>query len=179
MINYGRHCVDSKDLSSIKNVLNSDYLTTGPYLKRFEESLGKFFNAKHVLAVTNGSVALHLAGKALEWNKQTHVITTPITFVSTINSIILNNANPILADIDKNTFTIDPNLVEHEVKKIRKKKGKKISVIGVDYAGHPCDWKELYYLKQKYNFKLLNDNCHSIGSKINNDIGYAVIIKHQ
>ena len=120
MINYGRHYVDSKDLSFIKNVLNSDYLTTGPYLKRFEESLGKFFNAKHVLAVTNGSVALHLAGKALEWNKQTHVITTPITFVSTINSIILNNANPILADIDKNSFTIDPNLVEHEVKKIRK-----------------------------------------------------------
>lgn len=173
MINYGRHCVDSKDLSSIKNVLNSDYLTTGPYLKRFEESLGKFFNAKHVLAVTNGSVALHLAGKALEWNKQTHVITTPITFVSTINSIILNNANPILADIDKNTFTIDPNLVEHEVKKIRKKKGKKISVIGVDYAGHPCDWKGLKYLSEKYNLSLVNDNCHALGANYLKSSDYA------
>ena len=173
MINYGKHHVDFKDLDSIKKVFNSDYLTTGPFVDSFEESLKKFFKANHVLAVSNGSVALHLAGKSLGWNRKTHVITTPITFVSTINSIILNNANPVLADIDKNSFTIDPNLVEHEIKKIRKKSGRKISVIAVDYAGHPCDWRGLKYLSQKYNLTLVNDNCHALGASYLKLSGYA------
>ena len=173
MINYGKHYVDNKDLLSIKKVLNSNYLTTGPFVKTFEENLQKFFGAKFVLAVSNGSTALHLAGKALNWDKNTSVITTPITFVSTINSILLNKSNPVLTDIDAETFTIDPNLVEYEIKKLRKKGAKKISVIGVDYAGHPCDWISLRYLANKFNLNLVNDNCHALGANYQNTQTYA------
>lgn len=173
MINYGRHYVDYKDFAYVRKVLNSDYLTTGPYVKSFEEKLKKFFGAKNVLAVSNGSTALHLAGKALNWDQNTSVITTPITFVSTINCILLNKSKPVLADIDKHTYTIDPNLVEHEVKKIRKKGAKKISVIGVDYAGHPCDWTGLKYLAEKFNLNLINDNCHALGAEYQNSQRYA------
>ncbi len=173
MINYGRHYVDSKDFAQIKKVIHSDYLTTGPFVRSFENKLKKFFGAKNVLAVSNGSAALHLAGKALSWNQSTSVITTPITFVSTINSIILNRSKPFLADIDDETFTIDPNLVEKEVRRIRKKGAKKISVIGVDYAGHPCDWKSLRYLADKFNLSLVNDNCHALGAAYKDSDWYA------
>lgn len=173
MINYGRHYIDYKDIAYVKKVLNSDYLTTGPFVKSFEEKLKKLFGAKHVLALSNGSTALHLAGKALNWDQNTSVITTPITFVSTINCILLNKSKPVLADIDKHTYTIDPNLVEREVKKIRNKGAKKISVIGVDYAGHPCDWKGLKYLAEKFNMNLINDNCHALGAEYQNSQRYA------
>lgn len=173
MINYGRHYVDHKDFTYVKKVLNSNYLTTGPFVKSFEEKLKKFFEAKYVLAVSNGSTALHLAGKALNWDQNTSVITTPITFVSTVNCILLNKSKPILADIDKHTYTIDPNLVEKVVKKIRNKGAKKISVIGVDYAGHPCDWEGLKYLAEKFNLNLINDNCHALGAEYQNSKSYA------
>jgi dTDP-4-amino-4,6-dideoxygalactose transaminase len=173
MINYGRHYVDNNDLINIKKVFSSEHLTTGPFVKLFENTLKKYFDANYCLAVSSGSAALHMAGRALGWDKKTSVITTPITFVSTINSIIHNKSNPVLVDIDAKTYTIDPNLIEHKVKELRNRKIKKISIIAVDYAGHPCDWESLRYLSNKYGLHLVNDNCHSLGTKYKKKYSYA------
>ena len=83
---------------------------------------------------------------------------------------MMNNLIPSFADIDNKSFTIDPNHTEDIIKKDKKIK----AIIGVDYAGHPCDWEALNFIKKRYNVKLINDNCHAMGSKLNNDIGYAV-----
>ena len=109
--------------------------------------------------------------KTLNWKKNDIVITTPITFLATASCVYQTKAKVALVDICENTYTIDPNRLETFLKKYKKNVK---SVIAVDYAGNPCDWKALKFLSKKYNFTLINDSCHSMGSKYYNDHQYAL-----
>ena len=168
-IRYGRHSVNETDIKSIENVLRNDYLTQGKHVKKFENALKIKFGSRYCSSLSSGTAALHLGVMALSLPKNSKIITTPLTFVSTANSIILNNLKPELVDIDLTTYTIDINKLEHKLKKDNKIK----AVIAVDYAGNICDWKSLNFLARKYNIKLINDNCHAIGSMYNDSIKYA------
>ena len=111
---------------------------------------------------------------ALNWKKGDIILTSPIGFLASANCILYSNATPDFADIDEKTYTLDPEKVEIKIHYYRKK-GKNIkSIIGVDYAGHPCDWESLRYLSKKYNISLINDNCHALGTSYKGDITYAV-----
>lgn len=169
MINYGSHYLDDEDLKSVLKSLKSKQITQGYYVKSFESALAKKFKSKYCTVVNNGTSALYLAISSLKLREKSKIITTPITFAASATSIILNNNLPLLADINLNDYTIDPNYVETIIKKEKNVK----AVVAVDYAGHPCDWEALKYLKLKYGIYLINDNCHAMGSKLNNDIGYA------
>ena len=84
-------------------------------------------------------------------------------FSASANAIVYCGATPSFVDIDS-TYTIDPNKLEDKIKRYQNK-GKKVkAIIGVDYAGHPCDWTALKFLGKKYNIKLINDNCHALGA---------------
>ncbi len=174
MISYGKQTIDQEDIDSILEVLRSDWLTQGPGVDKFEMDLRNYFGANFTSAVSNGTAALHLAGKALSWNQDDIVITTPITFLSTANSIVHNGSRPDFVDICPKSYTIDPNQVEEKVK-IYRSAGKHIkAVIGVDYAGHPCDWSSLRQIADKYELQLINDNCHALGASYLGDKQYAV-----
>ena len=169
MINYGKQTIDKSDINSVIKVLKSDFLTTGPEINKFEKQLNLKFGSKYSTVVNSGTSALFILGKALSWKSGDTIITSPLTFVATANCIINNDARVQFVDIDRETFTIDPNKLEEKLKK-----GKRVkAVIAMDYAGHPCDWKSLSYLSKKYKFKLINDGCHSLGSKYFNDEKYA------
>jgi len=170
MIPYNSQFIDQKDINSVKKVLKSKFLTQGKIIGQFQNKIKLKFKSKHCSVLNSGTAALHLAIKALKLKKNQKIITTPISFISTASSIMMNDLIPSFADIDRKSFTIDPNQTEDIIKKDKKIK----AIIGVDYAGHPCDWEALNYIKKKYNIKLINDNCHAMGSKLNNDIGYAV-----
>ncbi len=170
IISSGKHFVNKDDIELINKILRSDYISSGPYNYKFEKKLNYYFGSKYSVALSSGTAALHLAGRALNWKKGDKVILTPITFAASANSILYANAQPIFCDIDYNTNNIDLNLLEEKLKKHKKIK----SVIAVDYAGLPCDWKNLNYLSKKYNFKLINDNCHALGSKYKKNHQYAV-----
>ena len=174
MLNYARHFIDNKNIQQVIKVLKYKNITQGKEVAKFEEILSKSFGAKDVAVLSNGTAALHLSGIVLGWKPGDVVLTTPITFASTANSIIYSGATVDFVDIDKNTYNIDINLLEEKIKKYRKKKIKIKSVIAVDYAGNPCDWKSLSYLSKKYSFSLINDNCHAIGAKYLNSLKYAV-----
>ncbi len=171
MINYGKHYINNDDIKTVNKVLKSNFLTQGPVVDLFQKKIKNFFKSKYCTVVSNGTAGLFIAGKTLNWKKQDRIITPSITFIASANAISLCGAKPIFVDIDPKTYNIDPNLVEKELKK---NKGKIKAVVAVDYAGHPCDWRSLKYLANKYNFKLINDNCHALGAKINGDYGYAV-----
>ena len=97
-----------------------------------------------------------MAGLALGWKEGDIIITTPITFLASANSVVYTGATPDFVDIDPTTYTIDPNKVESKIKYYRSK-GKSVkAIIGVDFAGHPCDWKSLRQIANKYNLKLIN-----------------------
>jgi dTDP-4-amino-4,6-dideoxygalactose transaminase len=169
-IPYNRQFIDTKDIEAVVSVLRSSHLTQGKIVSEFEKNIKFRFKSKYCIALNSGTAALHLAIKALKIKKDQKIITSPISFISTASSIMMNDLIPTFADIDEKTFTIDPNQTEDAVKKDKKIK----AIIGVDYAGHPCDWKALNYIKKKYNLKLINDNCHAMGAKLDNSFGYAV-----
>jgi dTDP-4-amino-4,6-dideoxygalactose transaminase len=126
--------------------------------------------SKFCTVVSNGTAALHLVGLVEKWNKDDLILTSPISFLASASCVIYNNAKIDFIDIDEDTYTLN---IEKLEKKLKVKKNVK-AVIAVDYAGHPCDWKKLKSLSIKYNFKLINDNCHAIGAKYFNRFDYAI-----
>ena len=173
MISYGRQTITKSDIDVVIEVMKGEMLTQGPYVENFENDLRKYFGTDYASAVSNGTAALHLTGIALEWSEKDNIITSPLSFLATANSIEYSGANTIFADIDETSFTLDPNKVEDSIKKCHKN-GKNVSaIIGVDFAGHPCDWISLRELADKYDLKLINDNCHALGASYFNNKAYA------
>ena len=174
MISYGKQSIHQSDIDAVIKVLKGDWFTQGPAVETFEDDLQKYFGAKHVCAVSNGTAALHLAALTLGWQPNDIVITSPLTFLATANCIVYAGATPDFVDIDPISYTIDPNKVEKKVKHYRSV-GKNVkAIIGVDFAGHPCDWKALREIADKYDLQLVNDNCHALGATYLNDKQYAV-----
>ena len=173
MINYGKQSIDRKDISEVLKVLKSDWLTQGPQINKFELALKKHFGAKYCSVVSNGTAALHLAGLALGWKKGDIVLTSPISFLASSNCILYSGATPDFVDIDKSSYNIEINKLETKIKKLKLSSKKVVAIIATDYAGNPCDWKELRNIASKYNIKLINDNCHAIGASYYNDKSYA------
>ena len=171
LISYGKQSIDKNDEKNVLKALRSDFITQGPLVEKFEDTLKKYFNSKYSIAVTNGSAALFLIGKILGWKKGDLIAVPPITFISSVNSIEHCNAKPIFVDITMTDYCMDHKKLEKVLKNDRRKKIK--AAIITDYGGQPANWKEFYKLKKKYRITLINDNCHSIGSTINADRGYA------
>lgn len=157
-IPYGKQSIDEDDINSVVEVLKSDFLTTGPKIKEFEEELCRYTNAKYCVAVANGTAALHLASLVL-LNKGDKVITTPNSFVATSNSILYVEAKPIFVDI-KEDGNIDLDLCEEELKKDSSIK----AIYVVHFSGNIVNQKKLKYLKETYNIKILEDCAHSLGA---------------
>ena len=157
-IPYGKQSIDEDDINSVVEVLKSDFLTTGPKIKEFEDKLCRYTNTKYCVAVANGTAALHLASLVL-LNKGDKVITTPNSFVATSNSILYVEAIPIFVDIQEDG-NIDLDLCEEELKKDSSIK----AIYVVHFSGNPVNQKKLKYLKESYNIKILEDCAHSLGT---------------
>lgn len=170
---YGKQSISSKDIKAVSDTLKQELITQGPVVEKFENVLKKKFKSKFAIAMSSGTAALHAAINSLKLKTNDCVITSPITFCATVNSVLYNEAKIYLSDINSSTFTLDINKLEENIKKLKKKNKKIKAVIGVDYAGNPCEWKSLRFLANKYNFYLVNDNCHAMGSKYFGDRGYA------
>ena len=157
MIPYGKQYIDKNDKKAVLEVLESNFLTTGPKVKAYEEDLAKKLGFKYMVVVSNGTAALHLASKVL-LHQGDKVVTTPNSFLSTSNSILYQKAKPIFVDITSNGL-IDLDLVEKELQKNPKIK----AIYLVTFSGLPFDDKKLKYLKEKYDVKILLDNAHYFG----------------
>ena len=120
MISYGRQFIDKQDIKEVVKTLKSDYLTQGPAVNRFEKNINRFFGSKYSLAVSNGTSALYLAGRALKWSKKSTIITTPLTFVAGANVAEILGAKVVFIDIDPNTYCIDTVLLEKYLKNNKK-----------------------------------------------------------
>lgn len=171
MINYGKQFIDTADINAVVKVLKSSWLTQGPEVKKFEKKLNTFFGSKYSCVVSNGTAALHLTGLALGWKKGDIVLTSALTFLASANCILYSGAKPELIDINVSNYNIDIDKLEKKLKKISKKV---VAIVATDYAGHPCNWIKLKKIAEKYKIKLINDNCHALGAKINKNKKYAI-----
>lgn len=160
-IPYGRQNVTKEDIDSVVEVLNSDYLTQGPTIKKFEDAFAKYVGSKYALAVSNGTAALHLNALALGLKPGDKVITTPITFVASANCVRYCGADLIFSDIDPETFLIDLANVKKILEEDSQNQIK--GIIAVNFAGRLVNMEELRILADKHNCWIIEDACHSPG----------------
>ena len=160
-IPYGKQLLDQDDISAVVDVLNSDYLTTGPSVKAFEEALSEYCNVKYTIAVANGTAALHLASLVL-LKENDKVLTTPNSFLATSNAILYVNAKPIFVDIMEDG-NIDLELCEEALKNDSSIK----AIYAVAFSGNMVNQEKLKYLRETYNIKILEDCAHAIGAQDN------------
>lgn len=161
MLPYGRQSINDEDVAAVTRALGSDWLTTGPEVDRFEESIAKRTHAAHAITATSGTAALHLAYAAAGVGAGDEVITTPLTFVATAATAAVFGATIVFADVDPQTGNLDPAAAEAAVTSNTK------VIAGVDYAGVPVDADALRALAEKNNALFLEDAAHSIGSRRN------------
>ena len=159
MIPYGRQVIEDDDIQAVVDVLKSDFLTTGPKISEFERAVSVYVGAKYGVAVANGTAALHCAMYALGVGPGDEIIVPPITFAATANCVCFMGGKPVFADVDPGTLLIDPEQVEQKIT------SKTRVIIGVDYAGQPCDWDGLRYIADRYGIFLVADACHAFGAE--------------
>ncbi len=164
-IPYGRQDISDEDISEAVKVLQSDYLTQGPEVPKFEESIREYVNSKYAYAVNSATSALHISCLALEVGKDDIVWTSANTFVASANCALYCGAKIDFVDIDCKTYNLCPEKLEEKLK-IAKRRGKipKV-VIPVHLTGQSCDMEKIFQLSQEYGFKIIEDASHAIGAK--------------
>ena len=161
-INYGRQWLDDMEIKEVLGVLTSDFLSSGPKIKEFEEQLSAHTGAQYCAAVSSGTAGLHLAVKALDIKAGKQGITSPLTFIATSNSLIYNNLYPNFADIHEKTLCLDPAELEKRIKPDT------AVVIPVHFAGQPAEMEKIYEIARKQGISIIEDAAHAIGSKYEN-----------
>lgn len=159
MIPYGHQSIDQDDIKAVLDVLQSDWLTTGPKVKEFERAIANYVGVKHAIAVSSGTAALHSAMYALGIGPGDQVIVPPMTFAATANCVVFQGGTPVFADVDPETLLLDPAKVEENITDRTK------AVIAVDYAGQPCDYDILREIADHHNIALIADGCHALGAQ--------------
>ena len=126
---YGHQFIEQEDIEAVEDVLKSSYLTCGPYVEKMETALKQYTGAKYAVAVSSGTAALHCACLAAGIGPGDEVITTPLTFAASANCVLYCGAIPVFADIDPETYNLDPKSIESHIT------AKTKAVIAVDFTG--------------------------------------------
>lgn len=163
MIPYGRHDITQADIDAVIGVLKSDHLTQGPAIPRFEKCVADYTGAKHALAVSNATAALHIACLALDLGPGNWLWTTPNTFVASANCALYCGAKVDFVDIDPRTYNLCPQKLEAKLIQAQKINQLPKVVVPVHLTGQPCDMAAIHALSQKYGFKIIEDASHAIG----------------
>ena len=158
-IPYGKQSIDQHDVDAAVEALTSDFLTTGPTVKAFEEAIAEYCGVRYCVAVSNGTAALHLASLVL-LDKDDKVLTTPNSFLATSNGILYAGAKPVFVDIAEDG-NIDLDLCEAELKRDPSLK----AVYAVAFSGNMLNQEKLRYLKETYGVIILEDCAHAIGAR--------------
>ena len=148
MISYGRQHITDDDINAVVKALKSDFLTQGPEIATFEKAFAEYIGCKYAVAVSNGTAALHLCTLALGVNKNSRVITSPITFAASANCVRYCDGEVYFADIDPKTYLLDINKVRELLE--RHPKGYFQGIIPVDFAGNTVDLEAFRKLADEF-----------------------------
>ncbi|MBS4025584.1 MAG: UDP-4-amino-4,6-dideoxy-N-acetyl-beta-L-altrosamine transaminase [Clostridia bacterium] len=156
---YGKQWIDEGDIESVINVLKGDYLTTGPWVKAFEDKVADYVGAKYAVAVASGTAALHMACFAAGIGTGDEVIVSPMTFAASANCILYQGGTPVFADIDPLTYNIAPKEIQKKIT------GKTKAIIPVDFTGQAVDMDEISKIAHRHNLLIIEDAAHALGSE--------------
>lgn len=165
MIPYGRQDITQADIDAVVSVLQSDFLTQGPMVPRFEQSVAQHVGASHALAMNSATSALHVACLALGLGNGDWLWTTPITFVASANCGLYCGARVDFVDIDPRTYNLCPQALARKLEQAERDGKLPKVVVAVHLCGQPCDMLAIHALAQRYGFKIIEDASHAIGGK--------------
>ena len=159
LLPYGHQSIDEEDISSVVDVLRSDWITTGPKVAEFEEAFASRVGVRHAVSFSSGTAALHAAAHAAGLKPGDEAITTPMTFCATANCVLYEGATPVFADVCPDTLNINPEQIKARITE------KTRVIIPVDYAGHPADLDPIKELASDRDLLVIEDACHALGAK--------------
>jgi dTDP-4-amino-4,6-dideoxygalactose transaminase len=143
---------------ALKDVWRRGWLTNnGPLVNELEMNLKEHLDVKHLLYLSNGTIAIQLAIKALDLVGE--IITTPFSYVATTSSIVWENCTPVFADIDATTLNIDPKCIEAVISP------KSVAILATHVFGNPCDVEAIEDIAKRHNLKVIYDGAHCFGTK--------------
>ncbi|WP_296896757.1 DegT/DnrJ/EryC1/StrS family aminotransferase [uncultured Megamonas sp.] len=155
---FAKPMVSEEAIADVADSIRKGWLAMGPKTVDFEKKFADYVGCKFGISVNSATAGLHLAVMALI-EPGDEVITTPMTFASTVNAIVFSGGKPVLVDIDPHTFNIDINKIEAAITPKTK------AIIPVHFAGRPCDMDALEALAQKYNLAIIEDAAHALGAE--------------
>ena len=165
MIPYGRQDITQADINAVVEVLQSDFLTQGPKVPLFEQTVANKVGAKHALAVNSATSALHVACMALGLGQGDWLWTTPITFVASANCGLYCGAQIDFVDIDPRTYNLCPKALEAKLIAAEREGKLPKVLVAVHLCGQSCDMQAIHALSKRYGFKIIEDASHAIGGK--------------
>ena len=154
--------IGEEEIAEVVDTLRSDWITTGPKVRRFEEEFAEYVGAPAALGLNSCTAALHTALAALGVGAGDAVITTPMTFVSSVHVIEHTGARPVLADVEPDTLNIDPRRVAEAIGASRAKGLRVKALLPVHLYGHPCDMNPLMELAREYGLAVVEDAAHAL-----------------
>ena len=160
-IGYGHQYIDNADIQAVVDVLKSDYLTCGPKINETETKLCEITGARHAVLIANGTAALHAAAFAAGIGPGDEVITTPITFAASANCALYCGGRPVFADINPETYNIDPDDIERKITEKTK------AIVAVDFTGQAVEIDRIKEICEKHDLIFIEDAAHSLGTKYN------------
>lgn len=158
MIPYGHQLIEKDDIEAVSEVLQSDWLTQGPMIEKFEKALAAYCGARFAVVLNSGTAALHAAYYAAGLKTGDEFITSPITFAATANAGVWQGARPIFVDIDPATGNINPDLIEQKITPKTK------IIAPVDYSGRPVNMEKINAIAKKHRLIVVEDACQALGS---------------
>jgi dTDP-4-amino-4,6-dideoxygalactose transaminase len=156
---FSRPSISQAAIDEVVTCLKSGWITTGPRVRQFEDDLKTYLGAPLVLALTSATAGLHLVLTALKLKPGDEVITTPMTFAATLNTIVLAGGRPVLVDVEPGTYNMDVAKIEKAVTKHTR------AIMPVHFAGLPVDLDPLYDIAKKHNLRVIEDAAHAIGTE--------------
>lgn len=165
MIPYGHQTISEEDIEAVVEVLRSDWLTQGPTLERFEQTVAAYCDAAAGVAVSHGTAALHLACRALKLGPGDRVWTSPNTFVASANAALYCGCEVDFVDIDPRTYNLSIEALETKLQQAETQGRLPTALIAVHFAGQSCDMAEIWRLSRQYGFHVIEDACHAIGGR--------------
>lgn len=158
---YGCQWIGEEDIQAMADVLRGPYITCGPKVDEAERKLAEYTGAAHAVICSNGTAALHCACLAAGLGPGDEVITTPMTFAASANCAVYCGAKPVFADIDPETYNIDPESIRARITSRTK------AVVAVDFTGQVVKVKEIRAICDEFGLVFIEDAAHSIGSRYN------------
>ena len=158
MIPIARPQIGEAEKKAVLEVLDSGMLVQGPRVKRLEERFAEVCGTRYAIATSSGTAALHIALLAHDIGLGDEVITTPFTFISTVNAILFVGAKPVFVDIEEETFNINPALIEAAITPRTR------AIIPVHLYGYPCDMDAVMEIARRHNLVVIEDAAQAVSA---------------